>query len=46
MESETDQELMEIQSALQEELAIKSKINCDADEPGKQATSVPPLRDQ
>ena len=33
MESETTQELMEIQSALQEELAIKSEINCD--EPGK-----------
>ena len=33
MESETAQELMEIQSALQEELAIKSEINCD--EPGK-----------
>ena len=29
MESETAQELMEIQSALQEELAIKSESNCD-----------------
>ena len=33
MESETAQELMEIQSALQDKLAIKSEINCD--EPGK-----------
>ena len=29
MESETAQELMEIQSALQEELTFKSEINCD-----------------
>ena len=35
MESETAQELMEIQSALQEELDIKSEMNCDLDESGK-----------
>ena len=34
MESETAQELMEIQSALQEELDIKSEMNCDLDEFG------------
>ena len=33
MKSKTTQELKVIQSALQEELAIKSEINCD--EPGK-----------
>ena len=33
MEPETVQELMEIQRELQEDLAIKSEINCD--EPGK-----------
>ena len=34
MEPETAQELMEIESALQEDLAIKSVFRCDPDELG------------
>ena len=35
MESETAQEVMEIQSSLQEELAIKSEFSYDPDKSGK-----------
>ena len=44
MEPETAQELMEIQSSLQEKLAIKSEYSYYSDESGKTADSHPTFK--